>query len=253
MTTPTYQTTPEQQELLDKNPQHYAVSFLDDGDLVICEDAASQTADRQPIGHELWAVWVLTRDGKVHSFEHHYHNYHDWTNETPGRELDGSNWDDGHAVGYEAGYEAAQEDQAERDQQPQDRRIIDANQASQHLLLKYRVNVTPRTVRNWLREGKLAGGQLGDADRSPWYTTYDALDQASTRAWFPDPEPALEPDIILGITPGGQILEGRKVVPSSDDKPQGEANDGLSAHVDSQAGNPGTEQNSADQGPGQGC
>lgn len=190
MTAPTYQITPEQQELLSNNPHHHAVSFLDDGELLICEDTATRTDIAPTSKPDLWSVWILTRDGKVQSLAHHYHNYHDWHNETPGRPADLPEYDAGHADGWQAGYAAAQADHVDQPSQAGAPRIIDAQQASQYLLLKYRVDVSPRTIRNWLNDGKLAGDQLGDADRSPWYTTYDAIDQAATRAWFPDPVPS---------------------------------------------------------------
>lgn len=184
MTTQPFTITQQQRDLLDANPHHHAVSFLDDGDLLICEDAGPVFPGMPEKNLPLWAVWVLTRDGSVQSTTWHLDHYHDWRNEHPGRPT-------------------AEPPPAPTTKPPA---IIDVMDAAQHLLLKYRVDVTGRTVRNWLKAGKLAGSQLGSADRSPWYTTRDAIDVAATRDWFPDPIPELPLDKQANETKGADPI-----------------------------------------------
>jgi hypothetical protein len=169
MTDNLFTITQDQRDILDANPHYHAVSFLDDGDLLIAEDAGSLPKGDRTYAPNLWATWLLDRYGQVSTVERHYGTHHDWENETPGRP-------------------APEPPPPQTTPAP---KIIDVQEAAQHLLLQYRVAVTPRTVRNWLKDGKLAGSQLGTADRSPWYTTRDAIDVAATRAWFPDPLPEL--------------------------------------------------------------
>ncbi len=175
----------EQREVLEDCPHLHPFSFLDDGDLLVVEDAGAANPAVETSSLVAWTVWILTRDGTIQSIMDHIELRHDYLKEKPG----------------------LREFHLEHTSQVDAPRIIDGNQASQYLLLKYRVNVTPRTIRNWLRDGRVVGAQLGDAERAPWYTTHNALDLATKRDWFPDPDPDA-PDLIeLERRPVGGLSE----------------------------------------------
>lgn len=166
-----YTITKEQRDLFDLNPHLYPVSFLDDGDLLVVESIGDIERDGSGTVPQLWMTWLVKRNGQRVNILDHYDNDHDMQTIKLGRPSE---------LVVDVPPAAAPA-------------IIDVLEATQHLLLTYRVDVTPRTVRNWLADGKLAGSQLGSAERSPWYTTHDAIAQAATRAWFPDPLPELDP------------------------------------------------------------
>lgn len=167
MTETPYVYTPEQRQLLHDRPHYHPVSFLDDGDLLIAEDAGPISRDEHETKLTFWAVWVLTRDGEVHTPEHHLTMYHPWWSDIAHREIL----------------------EPERARAAYVAPILSMDQATIYLFDTYRVNVHPRTVRNWCVDHKLAAGRLGTTSNAPWYTTSDALDQYSTRPSFPDPDP----------------------------------------------------------------
>jgi hypothetical protein len=171
MTTQRYEITDEQHYILDKNRYIKPVSFLDDGDLLILEPTDPMTAPYEGGRLALYQAYVLTVDGDIQGMSYHHERHHDLS----------------------APWRPPQADQPVGVTLATTPDIISAAQAAQLLLIAYRVDVTSRTVRNWLRDGKLAGGQLGSADTSPWYTTARAIDQAAGQAWFPSPMPEVPP------------------------------------------------------------
>ena len=171
MTTKRYEITDEQQYLLDKNPQLEPVSFLDDGDLLVLQKTSPLTAPYEGGSLATYRPYIITLDGRVQGVSYHHEHYH---------ALD----------------DLLESRQAERDvwvTPPTIPAIITPTEAAELLLLVYRIYVKPRTVRNRLLDGTLAGGRLGDSNRPNWYTTCRALDQAVRRGRFPDPIPELPP------------------------------------------------------------
>ena len=145
--------TPEQQQLLADNDHFIPAAILDDGDLMILQDAGPMGGPYEGEHIAKYLPYVLTRDGKVQGLSYHYQNYHEvgaildtpiTLVRQPSPALDTS-------------------------------LLITLESARVYLADVCNVELTTRTLRNYCASGKLDCMRLSGKDKSPWYTKVASL------------------------------------------------------------------------------
>ena len=146
--------TPQQQELLAANDHFIPAAILDDGDVLILEDAGPLGGPYEGGHIAKYLVYLLTRDGKVQGLSYHYQNYHEL-----GAPLD-------------APITLVREPSPALDTSL----LITLDSARVYLADVYNVELTTRTLRNYCASGKLDCVRLSSKSKSPWYTKADSLE-----------------------------------------------------------------------------
>jgi len=157
MTTIPPSCTPEQRQLLELNERFIPAAILDDGDLIILEDAGPMGGPYEGTHIAKYLPWMLTRDGKIHGISWHYQHYHDLS--IPPGDL--------------------HPPEPGPDLEAPERLLLTLGAARTYLADTYDVRVSTRALRNWCHSGKITCRRLSDRAGAPWYTTPGALDQVA--------------------------------------------------------------------------
>ena len=177
MTVTPFRYTTEQEATLADNERFILAGILDDGDLLILEDAGPM-GGRYEGGHiAKHDPWILTRDGKVQGLSYHYQYHHEL-----GAPLDGP-------------IPLPREPSPALDTSL----LITLDSARVYLAEVYGIEFTTRTLRNYCASGKLDCVRLAGKSNRPWYTKAAALqklaepvNQVEDLAPLPSDDPRFE-------------------------------------------------------------
>ena len=153
--------TPQQQELLAANDHFIPAAILDDGDVLILEDAGPLGGPYEGGHIAKYLVYLLTRDGKVQGLSYHYQNYHEL-----GAPLDGP-------------IPLVREPSPALDTSL----LMSLESARVYLADVCNVELTTRTLRNYCASHKLDCVRLSSKNKSPWYTQAAAV-QKLAEEWI---------------------------------------------------------------------
>jgi len=155
MTDTPFRYTTEQQESLERNARFIPAAILDDGDLLILEEAGPLGGTYEGTHIAKYLYWILTRDGRINGISYHYQHCHDL-----GAPLDGP-------------ITLVREPSPALDTSL----LITLDGARVYLADIYNVKLTTRTLCNYCASGKLDCMRLSGKSNAPWYTKAASLER----------------------------------------------------------------------------